>query len=86
MDTLPKPFLIPKFRPNTEANLNSEILTDSDRMYIVQTLATMLMTHVQRPSLSQCGIVGKALVEKYKYLKDGEGDGEVRKLIMGYIV
>ena len=40
----------------------------------------MLMTHVQRPSLTQCGTVARALVGKYEYLKDGEGDGEVRKL------
>lgn len=40
---------------------------------MVQTLATMLMTHVQRPSLQHCRIVAKA--------KDDEGDGEVRKLM-----
>ena len=53
------------------------MLTDSDRKYIVQTLATMLMAHVQHPSLTQCGTVARALVEKYEYLKDGKEDGEV---------
>ena len=52
---------------------------DTDRKYVVQTLATMLMTHVQRPSLHQCGVVAKAFVEKYEFLKDDEGDGEVSK-------
>ena len=44
---------------------------------MVQTLATMLMTYVQRPSLQQCGIVAKALIGKYEFLRDDEGDGEV---------
>ena len=35
------------------------------------------MTHVQRPSLKDCGLVAKALVEKCDFLKDDEGDGEV---------
>ena len=43
----------------------------------MQTLATVLMTHVQRPSLKDCGLVAKALVDKREFLKDDEGDGEV---------
>lgn len=54
-------------------------MIDSDRKDVVPTLATMVMTHVQCPSLQQCGIVAKALVEKYNFLKDDEGDGEVSK-------
>ena len=77
MDSLPQPFPIPKFRQSTEKNLHDNTLIDSDRKYVVQTLATMLMTHIQRPSLQQCGIVAKALVGKYNFLKDDEGDGEV---------
>lgn len=44
---------------------------------MVQTLATILMTYVQRPSLKQCGIVAKSLVDLHSFLKDDEGDGEV---------
>lgn len=44
---------------------------------VVQTLATMLMTHVQRPSLSDCNLVTKSLVDKYTFLKDSEGSGQV---------
>ena len=75
---LPKPFPIPKFRAGTDKNLESKVLTDTDRKYIVQTLATMLMTHIQRPSLQHCGVVAKALVTMYKFLEDNEGDGEVQ--------
>ena len=46
---------------------------------MVQTLATMLMTHSQRPSLYECGIVARSLIDKYSFLKDDdEEDGEVR--------
>ena len=74
---LPKPFPIPKFRPDTEDNLMKKVLTDGDRKYIVQVLATMMMTHVQKPSLSECGEVAKSLVSEFTFLKDDEGDGEV---------
>ena len=77
METLPKPFPIPKFRSRTDANLQNKVLTDTDRKHVIQTLATILMTHVQRPSLKQCGVVAKALVDTYHFLKDDEGDGEV---------
>lgn len=47
----------------------------------MQTLATMLMTYVQRPSLNDCGIVAKSLLQTYPFLKDDTGsdgeDGEV---------
>ena len=48
---------------------------------MVQTLATMLMTYNQKPSLNDCGKVAKALVTKFKFLKDDEGDGEVSKFL-----
>ena len=56
------------------------MLTDTDRKYIVQTLATMLMTHIQRPTLQHCGVVAKALVTMYPFLGDDEGDGEVQHI------
>ncbi len=77
MESVPQPFPIPKFRPKTEEYLQNKILTDTDRKYVVQTLATVLMTHVQQPSLKDCGLVAKALVGKCEFLRDDEGDGEV---------
>ena len=74
---MPEPFIVPSFQPKTEQNLNQKILVDTDRKYIVQTLSTVLMTFVQRPSLSACGTVAKALVNKYHFLRDDEGSGEV---------
>ena len=54
------------------------MLIDGDRRYIVQTLATVLMTHIQRPSLSHCDSVAKSLISVHNFLKDEEGDdGEV---------
>ena len=44
---------------------------------MVQTLVTVMMTHIQRPTLSECGVVAKSLIEKYKFLSDEEGTGEV---------
>lgn len=74
---LPNPFPIPKFRPATEKNFLDKGLNDIDRKYVVQTMATMLMTYIQKPSLSECSIVAKSLIKKYEFLKDDEGDGEV---------
>ena len=68
---------MPKFRASTEENLSKRVLTDSDRKYMVQTLATMLMSYVSDPSLKHCGVAAKALISKFEFLKDGEGDGEV---------
>ena len=48
---------------------------------MVQTLATILMTYAQHPSLKQCGVVAKALVDTYTFLKDDEGDGEVSAIV-----
>ena len=79
---MPKNFPIPKFRTNTLDNFKQQVLTDSDRKYVVQTLATMLMTYVQKPSLNDCGIIAKSLLHEYPFLKDDTGsegeDGEVQ--------
>ena len=72
------PFPIPKFRSATEVNLACKILIDTDRKYMVQTLATVLMTHIPKPSLQHCSEVAKSLVTAHPFLKDEEGDGEVR--------
>ena len=66
MDT----FLVPKFRAATEKNLREKILTDQDRRYIVRTLATILISHVSSPKMSDCAVAGKALVAKYPFLAD----------------
>ena len=57
------------------------VLTNTDRVYVVQTQATLLMTYVQQPSLSQCQTVAKAFIDKYPYLKDDEGDGDVSRIM-----
>ena len=59
-------------------NLGKKVLLDSDRKYIVQTLATVLMTYVPRPSLDCCSTAAKSLITKYPVLKDADGDGEVQ--------
>lgn len=74
---MPNPFPIPKFRTKTEENFKQKILTDGDRRYVFQTLATMPMTHVQHSSLSECNTVAKSLVTKYTFLNDSEGSGQV---------
>ena len=66
----PNPFPVPTFRRSTEANLESKVLTESDQKYVVQTLATMLMSYVQRPSLKLCLVVSRALHEKFRFLGD----------------
>ena len=48
---IPDPFPVPDFRTQTEENLANELLTQSDRKYIFQTLATLLMTYIPRPSM-----------------------------------
>lgn len=65
------------FRPSTIKNFENGLLVDPDRKYVVQTLGTMMMTYIQKPSLNHCSIVAKALINKYNFLKDREGDGEV---------
>lgn len=68
---LPKPFPIPRFRQSTENNFQNKILTDTDRKYVVQTVYHTDDIHTE-------GVhVAKALIAKYEFLKDTEGDGEV---------
>ena len=80
MDALPDPFPTSKFRPETTENFSNKILLDRDRKYVVQTLATMLMTFVSKPSLTQCGKVAETLVSRYDFLRDDCGEGEVSAL------
>lgn len=65
VEPFPKPFRIPKFCAKTDANLQNEILTGTDRKYMYQMLAMILMTYVQRPSLKHCGGVAKALLDTH---------------------
>ena len=37
---------------------------------MVQTLATMMMIHVQNPSLSDCKAVSQSLYDKFRFLGD----------------
>ena len=83
---MPSSFQIPLFRHGTMKNLDKQLLIDSDRKYMVQTLATVLMTYVQRPSLQRCGSVAKALTEKYPFLKDSFEEGEVCNILCMYII
>ena len=77
---MPKHFPIPDFRISTENNFKDGILTDSDRKYVVQTMSTILMTYISKPSLRDCEIVAKALIDKFGFLRDGEGDGDVSNI------
>ncbi len=76
---LPDPFPLPRFRHETDENLKKKILYDTDRKHCVQTVATVLMQYVPKPSLKHCGIVAKEIIKCYPFLKDDEGDGEVCK-------
>ena len=73
------PNSIPTFQSTAEKNFHNKLVTDCDRQYVVQTLATVLTTHVQLPSFSDCDIVVKALVHKFSFLNDVEGGGQVRR-------
>lgn len=74
---VPSPFPIPTFRQSTMKSLEKGLLTTPDRRYIVQTIATVLMTYVQRPSLDCCNDVAKSVIDKYPFLKDTVGEGQV---------
>ena len=67
------------FQVETEARLKKRSITEQDRRYMVQTLATVMMTDVQKPSLlNDCQVVSMAVHKKFKFL-GGEGS-EVNKL------
>ena len=78
---LPDPFPIPVFRGKTQQNFAKGILTDSDKRYIVQVLATVLMTYNQKPSLDDCKVVATALLATHPFLKDDVSDGEDGEVI-----
>ena len=59
------PFPVPDFCTQTEAG---KILTESDRKYIVQTLATLLTTYVPRPSIQNCKKVARAFLDKHTFI------------------
>ena len=73
---MPDPFSIPTFRKTTEDNLKKHVLTDTDRKYMVQTLSTVLMTHVARTTMSDCLHVSKALHRRFGFLGN-DGSSEV---------
>ena len=66
------------FRRSTEQNLSELQLLDGDRKYMVQTVATVLMTYKQRSTLSDCAMVAKSLIQWHPFLADSEGTREVR--------
>ena len=61
------PFPVPMFKQDVEESLAEKKFTDDDRKYMCRVLATVLQTHVQRPSIKQCEIVAKALVRKFPF-------------------
>lgn len=67
----PDPFPVPMFKEDVEEALAKRKLSDDNRKYMCRVLATVLQTHVQRPSsVSNCEVVGKALVRKFPFLKE----------------
>ena len=64
------PFPIPSFRSSTENNLAKGLLIDIAVNIMVQTLATMLMTFVPKPSLRHCQVVSQSLHGKFSFLGD----------------
>lgn len=55
--------------------LESWISTERDRRYIVCTLATMLLASIPRPTMSDCAIPAKAIIQTYPFLADISVDG-----------
>ena len=66
-------FRVPTFRSATEKSLQNKTITDKERKYIVRTLATVLMSYVDHPRMSDCAIVTKALIAKFPFLADTVG-------------
>jgi len=58
------------FKEEVETSLSHRKLCDDDRKYVVRVLATVLLTHIQRPSMRHCEVVAKALVRKFPFLKE----------------
>lgn len=55
---------------DVEKSLSEKKLCADDRKYIVRVLATVLLTHIQRPSKRQCEVVAKSLIRKFAFLKE----------------
>ena len=49
-------FTIHHFRISTETNLANKLLADTDRKYIIQTLAAVLMILTLRASMKDCQV------------------------------
>lgn len=75
-------FHVPIFRAATEKSLKESIISDQDRKYIVRTLATILMSHVPSPKMSDCAIAAKALVAKYPFLGDTDASPHVSNMLV----
>ena len=56
------------FQVETEARLKKKSYTQADRKYMVQTLATMMMSYVQKPTIHNCQAVSEDLHKKYRFL------------------
>ena len=67
---MPDPFPIPMLKMDVEKSLSEKKLCADDRKYIVHVLATVLLTHVQRPSKRQCEVVARSLLRKFPFLKE----------------
>lgn len=67
---VPDPFPIPMLKEEVETSLNQKKLCADDRKYIVHVLSTVLLTHVQKPSMRQYEIVSKVLVRRFPFLKE----------------
>ena len=76
-------FPMPKFRPATEKNLRAKLIVDKDRKYIIRTMATIVMSFIDRPTMADCAVAAKALVTKYPFLQDRHGKPHVST---GYFV
>ena len=51
---LPDPFSVLQFRETTEDHLSKKQFASDDRCYMVRVLATMLLSHITRPSMRDC--------------------------------
>ena len=64
--------------------LKKEILRNDDRKYMVQTLATMMMSYVANPSTQDCLLVAKSLLAKFPFLKQ-DGSEVLIYIILSYV-
>ena len=71
---LPEPFPIPLFRKVTMDALAQKRYTTDDRKYMIRVLSTMILTHIEKATMSDCANVSKALTLKYPFLGDYVSD------------